>query len=120
MLNLTFKLAGPLKSGKNQVQITRKGHRYPLPQFVEWRTEALRQLKEQLPKIVTTDQDVSIVVDYVPPDRRRADMPGLLDALCHLLERGGVLKDDRQVKQCSWKTFDPDKQRCGCIVTILG
>lgn len=118
MINLTFKLNGPLKSGKNQVQITRTGHRYPLKQFVAWRTEALRQLKAQHPMVPATDQAVSLIVDYIPPDHRRADMPGLLDALCHLLERGGLLRDDRQVKQCSWKTWDPDKQHCGCTVTI--
>ena len=118
MINLTFRLSGQIPSGENAVKITRTGMRYPDKRFKAWRDYALRQCGGMTAK--PHDQPVALIVDYVPADYRRRDLPGMLDALCHLLEKAGILADDCLVHKCSWQTYDPDKDRAGCTVTVMG
>ena len=118
MINLTFKLNGSIPSGKNAVMVTRTGQRYPQKRFKAWRDYALTQCGGLTGK--PYEKPVAMVVDYVPADFRRRDLPGMADALCHLLEKAGILKDDCLVYQLNWKTFEPDKARAGVTVTIVG
>lgn len=125
MTNLTLKLSGQIPSGKNAVKITRTGQRYPDNRFKEWRNEALHQWAKQVlgfhqsVKNWPITDPVTLIIDYTPADQRRRDMPGMLDALCHLLEKAEIVKDDAQVIQCTWKTFAPDKERAGVTMTVL-
>lgn len=96
MLELT--LTGQCPSGKNAITITRTGHRFPKPRFVEWRTEALRQISRQVirqkfDKII--DSPVSVYINYYPSDRRRRDVPGIIDALWHVIEKAEIVTDDK-------------------------
>ena len=122
MINLTFKLSGQIPSGKNAVKITRTGMRYPDKRFKQWREEALESIAKQinLSRLWVIQKPVAMIVDYTPADARRRDLPGMCDALCHLLEKAGILKDDCLVYQLNWKTFAPDKARAGVTVTIVG
>ncbi len=122
MINLTFKLTGAIPSGKNAVMITRTGQRYPQKRFKLWRDEALRMLGDHynLGTFQTITKPVGMIVDYVPADARRRDLPGMHDALCHLLEKAGILADDCLVHQLNWKTFAPDKKNAGVTVTLIG
>ncbi len=86
----SFVITGQTPSGKNAVVVTRSGHRYPQARFVNWRKEALKQL----PKLKMIEAPCSVMIDYFPSDNRRRDVPGIIDALWHLLERGGLIKDD--------------------------
>lgn len=106
-----FNLKMQIPSGKNAVQTTRTGKRYPSKRFKVWRDAAIQSLPDRLPRF---DGPVAVVVDYSPGDKIRRDVPGLLDALCHLIEKVGIVNDDAQVKNVTWTTFPvwPKKPRC--------
>lgn len=109
-----FHLKMQLPSGKNAVQITRRGKRYPTQRFKVWRKKAIAQIGEPL----CFDGPVSMVVEYTPGDRIRRDVPGLLDALCHLIEKIGIVQDDAQVKNVQWTTCPVERGKPSCWVTI--
>ena len=114
-MTVNFTLLGKMKSGKNHVQITRTGQRYPKKEFVAWRTDMLNQIDWHKSPITGR---VSLNVDYVPGDALRRDVPGILDALLHLLEKAGILEDDAQVKNVDWLEWPMDRQHPKCRVMI--
>jgi len=114
MNSLTFTLRGKMKSGKNEVMTTSRGMRYPKAQFKVWRSDMLEQIGYIARPFVGP---VALVVDYVPQDKIRRDAPGILDAICHLLEKAGIVTDDAQVKTIHWTEFVPEKAG-HCTVTI--
>ena len=91
---IRFRLHGQLPGGKNAVQVTRTGHRYPNARFVAWRTAVLKQLKAQCAEVRPISTPCRLIVDYYSGDKRRRDIPGMLDALLHLCERGQLVADD--------------------------
>lgn len=115
MRSYCFILTGKMKSGKNHIQITRTGKRYPKPEFVEWRTNMLAQMPAIKQPFVGP---VRMGVYYIPGDRLRRDAPGMLDALLHLLEKHGVVLDDAQVKKVSWEEAPIDRINPRCSVVI--
>lgn len=114
-LSLCFTLWGTLPGGKNQMGITRKGKRYPKKRFAEWREASLKQCP---PVAGPFTGYLHLIVDYVKGDLRRRDMPGMLDALCHLFEKAGYLLDDKQIVQQTWTPFPLDRKRPRCTVTL--
>lgn len=115
MTPFTFVLQMQIPSGKNAVQITRTGKRYPGKRFKAWRDEAMGQLPYPVMEFAGP---VSMIVDYVPGDQIRRDVPGLLDALCHLIEKVGLVQDDAQVKSVRWTTFPVQPKRPRCSVSL--
>jgi Holliday junction resolvase RusA-like endonuclease len=114
---LALWLSEQIPSGKNHVRITRTGHRYPTARFAQWRTTAYQQLHGQLIKQPAWRQwqsgaSMSLTVYYRPLDRRRRDVPGMLDALLHLLERTKVIHDDAQVKAVWWTQAPTTQVHC--------
>jgi Holliday junction resolvase RusA-like endonuclease len=113
---ISFELKGQIPSGKNAVMITRKGRRYPNKRFKAWRDDAIYQLTQfDVPAI---DGHVLLIVDYVPGNQIRRDVPGMLDAICHLLEYTGIVSDDAQVKNVQWHQWPLDREHPKCRVTI--
>lgn len=117
---MTFLLECQMVSGKNAVMVTRTGQRFPSKRFKDWRDVASIQLTRQLPKDVLRyanlvafpkPQRVSLAVRYWPGDLIRRDAPGMLDALCHLLERTQVVEDDAQIKSVQWEEQPLDRAR---------
>lgn len=93
--NLKLTLEGQCPSGKNAIVITRTGHRFPQKRFKEWRDSALEQIESQIkipPKIA---HPVNVIVHYWAQNRIRRDTPGIEDALWHVLEKAGIVEDDR-------------------------
>ena len=96
---LLFTLTGQVLSGKNHMQIGRDGRHYPLPRWAKWRDEMVRQV---IPFTIIKGKRFSYCIEqpckahvvFRHGDRRRRDVAGMLDALCHVLERAGVVKDD--------------------------
>ena len=43
-----------------------------------------------------------MTVQYVPQDQRTRDIPGMTDAVCHLLEYCGLIEDDGQIQSLYW------------------
>lgn len=112
---VTIILHGQIKSGKNRVLTTRKGHRYPPKEFKVWRDAMMAQIGNVHTPITG---DVVMSVDYVPGDKIRRDVPGMLDALCHLIERAGLVLDDAQVKSVKWITLPVSPRKAHCIITL--
>lgn len=112
---LIFLLNHQIPSGKNAVKINRKGQRYPDKKFVIWRAKALEAIggvAQAFPG------PVHMIVDYVPGDNIRRDAPGMLDALCHLIEKAGIVADDKQVKSLVWREYPVQPKRARCSVSI--
>lgn len=93
-----MKIYGQCPSGKNSVIVTRSGKRFPSKRFAEWRDKALHEIKYSRifgADFRIIDKPCNITVDYWSGDKRRRDVPGILDALYHLLEKAGIVTDDR-------------------------
>ncbi len=110
MMKYELSLPGQCPSGKNSIQTTRTGHRYPKQRFVDWRDAAVLAAVRAIPKgtvgpLFKKPAMLAITVHYVPGDGRRRDVPGMLDAIFHVLERAGVVEDDAQIKYVGWMTF---------------
>ncbi len=110
-----FTLTMQIPSGKNAVRITRTGHRYPNKRFSIWRADAIKSLPSPLPIFCGP---VELIVNYTPGDKKRRDVPGMLDAICHLIEKIGIVVDDAQVKNVMWTTFETSKKKPLCMVSV--
>lgn len=115
MTPFIFVLQMQIPSGKNAVQITSTGKRYPGKRFKAWRDEAMGKISYPVTEF---SGPVTMIVDYVPGDNIRRDVPGLLDALCHLIEKVGLVRDDTQVKCVQWTTFPVQPKRPRCSVSL--
>lgn len=82
-------IKGQIPSGKNAVGITKYGHRYPTERFQKWKQEHIDVWPSK-----QIDHPVSVLIKYYPGDKRRRDVPGMEDALWHLIERSGFITDD--------------------------
>lgn len=90
-----YTITGQCPSGKNAITITRSGVRFPNKRFVKWREDGLSQLRETFKDITKGyTQPVNICVRYWAGDKRRRDVPGIIDALWHLVEKAGIINDD--------------------------
>ena len=91
MKPITFIIPLQCPSGKNAITITRTGLRFPNKRFVEWRKEASKYITYKGKPI---DTPVSVRLVYTAGDLRKRDIPGIIDAIWHLLEYNGVVADD--------------------------
>lgn len=124
-----------MPSGKGQIKtavIRGRLMRYPSTRFKTWRVDAFKQLKEQaghLPPLTTT---ACVEVLYTPGDRIRRDVPGIMDALCHLLEycpacgskkrpdcKIPVVFDDSLLVSWTWITCPLDRENPRIEVAII-
>ena len=111
---MTFRLSGQIPSGKNAVVVTRTGMRFPAKRFKLWREQALAQLGEQgAGQQEPIDQTVSLECEYTPGDRRTRDVPGMLDALLHVIVKAGLLVDDGLVWAVTWRRNELDRENPG-------
>lgn len=112
--NLRIVICGQIMGGKNNICITRTGHRFPNKKWARWRDDAVRGVREQLSrhfKMIT--EPVNMRVTYVAGDRRRRDCPAILDAVWHVLEKAGVVADDTLLWPVeSSRSYDKDSPRC--------
>lgn len=108
-----FKIHSQLLGGKNHVMVTRTGHRYPNPKFAKWRDQVVHDLKltmaESKDSCVYFDVPCLLRVYYWAGDKRRRDVPAMLDGLFHCFERAGLVKDDCLFKQIEWFHYGYDK-----------
>lgn len=113
-------LKGQIPSGKNAVKITRTGKRYPSPRFVAWRNVAIRQIISQVGIVMRFSRPAAITIDYWPGDLRRRDVPGMADALFHLLERYRIVLDDSLLINLVWRTHEIDRENPRTEIEIIG
>ena len=86
-------IKGQIRGGKNGIKITKKGKRYPCAKWAKWRDDAVSQVLGQVICEAIT-KPTNIRLDYWAGDKRRRDMPAVIDAIFHVLEKAGVVKDD--------------------------
>src|SRR2546428_9640902 len=109
MTRLVFRLLGQALSGKNHLQTTRYGRRYPTKAFAAWRDDMVIQLRQQHREaraqgVLPLRGPVALTAVFHHGDHRVRDLPGLLDALCHVLERATVVADDGQIHAATLMT----------------
>lgn len=110
-----FTFIGQVKSGKNNMLINpRTGSHYPNASFAKWSSEQILRIRQQKghPGIMFTKETpvLSFLVDYWPGDLRRRDLPGVMDALWHVLEKAQIVEDDTQLKNClGWNHHEVDR-----------
>lgn len=126
--HFTFTLLGQIPSGKNSIKTTRTGKRYPTKRFVEWRDVAVNGVQASraylsnpgwagtplFPKPST----LCIEIRYAAGDLRRRDMPGMMDALYHVLEKAQIVEDDAQIQECHWYQLPLNREQPGVTVTL--
>ena len=58
-------------------------------------------------------------VIFIHADRRRRDVAGMIDALCHVLERAGVVNDDSLIVDWDIHTTpEPNKAKAGVEIRL--
>ena len=93
--------------------------RFPAKRFKLWREDALEQLHGQVMgyamngAILPIQSTISLECEYTPGDRRTRDVPGMLDALLHLIVKAGLLTDDGLVWGVTWTRMEMDRERPG-------
>ena len=113
---MTLKIEGQVRGGKNNMGITRSGIHYPYPKWAAWRDGVVASLLAQRRELL--GRPCRIKVFYTPGDKRRRDVPGLADAICHCLERAKIVLDDSLFVDWEWTTFMPDKLKAGATIVI--
>jgi Holliday junction resolvase RusA-like endonuclease len=109
-------LLGFIRGGKNAICITRTGHRYPNKAWALWRDEMVSQIKGQYSGPVIADP-VLAEIEYFAGDRKRRDIPAILDSIWHCLERAEVVADDCLIKSVYLKG-EYDKANPRAIVRL--
>ena len=116
---MTITLQGQVRGGKNNMIVTRSGHRFPKKSWAVWRDAAVAEVRKQLPAgWAPIDFPVRVELAYVAGDRRRRDFPAICDAVWHVLEKAGVVADDTLLWP-SASTRDYSKESPGITVTII-
>jgi Holliday junction resolvase RusA-like endonuclease len=106
-------LTEQIPSGKNAQGIAKNGRRYAKPRFINWREAASYEImlqKRTWPTVVKMALplrgDCVVTISYreikkVPANGVR-DVPGMLDALWHLLAHMELIEHDGQIKGVTW------------------
>lgn len=119
MTPITILLMGQMCSGKNAMQVSRDGRHYPAERFKVWRDIMLLQIKKQVPHdFKKINMPCSVAVNYTPGDLRRRDTPGIIDALCHVLERAMIVEDDCLLEDWDFVKSSLNRESPSCGLTI--
>lgn len=119
---LTFVITGQICGGKNNITVTRTGHRFPNKKWAAWRDAAVREITAQIPAgFNPISTEVCVSLDYFAGDRRRRDFPAICDSVWHVLEKSGVVTDDTLL----WPTrssrgYAKDHPRCEITIREAG
>lgn len=115
---ISFTINGQLRGGKNAILTTRTGHRYPNPSWAKTRDEVLKQIMSQRKNPPITQRS-KITINYWPGDKRRRDVPGMMDFVFHVLEKAGVVKDDALFADVYFVTMEVNQGKPWASITIF-
>lgn len=88
-------ISGQVMGGKNNMVVTRSGLHFPKKSWAKWRDEKVTEVQAQLPRgWEPISEPTEIHLEYIAGDRRRRDQPAIIDAIFHVLEKAGVVRDD--------------------------
>ena len=114
---MRLEITGPIKGGKNNYLVLRNGMHVPRPAWKMWRDEVVARLAEQGQKFECITVACDVTIDYRAGDMRRRDIPAIVDAIFHCLERAKILTDDFLVKDLTFRTRY-DKNLSGATIDI--
>jgi Holliday junction resolvase RusA-like endonuclease len=117
---LIIVIPGQIRGGKNNMVVTRTGLHFPKPEWAKWRDEAVSGVKHQIPiGFEPISQPVDMTLYYCAGDRRRRDMPAILDSIFHVLEKAGVVKDDTLLWVThSWRGYDKKEPKASICINL--
>jgi len=121
MKKFEFKIHGQIKGGKNNICMTRTGHRYPNPKWAAWRDDVVSELNDLICATdigIQFDKPVSMRVVYTSADLKRRDLPAILDSIFHCMEKAGLITDDFLVKDLVWESRPKDKENAGAKIFL--
>lgn len=108
-------LRGQIRGGKNQMIVLRNGMHVPNASFRKWRDDAIGQVKAQVQSkeyasnlVYGKDMSKSPIkatLWYWKGDLRRRDVPAIIDAIWHVLERSGIVADDCLIEDVDFKSM---------------
>lgn len=106
--------------GKNNYLVLRNGMHIPKKGFVKFRKEVTEQLDKQKPKDWNPINKHGHKWDmvYVPGDNRRRDLPAILDALGHCMEKSGIVVDDQYIYNILFIRKEMSKENCGITIGV--
>ena len=115
----TIMITGQIRGGKNSVQTTKAGRRYPNKVWAKWRDTAVSEVVAQIPKgWRAISEPTNIRMEYHAGDKRRRDMPAIIDAAFHVLEKAGFTEDDTYLWVAeSSRAYDKENPRL--IITLI-
>lgn len=134
---LTLVLTAQIPSGKNAIRETfvrGKKIRYPTARFKRWREQAAVEILQQrarwpvelklsLPlrgRLVAT---IAYCEREPVPAGRVRDVPGMMDALWHLLDWVELVEDDGQIRDVTWREIergDPQHNQPCLVLRLTG
>ena len=77
--------------------VTRTGMHFPKPEWAKWRNDAVYQITEQFTATMI-EYECKAYIHYFAGDKKRRDVPAVIDSIWHCLEKAGVMKDDCLIK----------------------
>jgi len=115
---LELKFTGQVHGGKNNYIVLRNGMHVPSKVFKQWRYAAISQVVLQKPYQFKPLENPNLLwtIEYTPSDRRRRDMPAIIDSLFHVIERTGFVVDDGIIKQINYRELPVDKMKAGVLI----
>jgi Holliday junction resolvase RusA-like endonuclease len=114
-----FIITGQVRGGKNAIRTTRQGHRYPSKVFEKWSTQAVAEVREQDQFHNTLTIPLGVSFDYTPGDARIRDIPAIIDAVFHVLERAEIVASDNQFRRIGHYYQHPVNRQHPLIVVEL-
>ena len=119
---IELRINGPIKGGKNNIVITKQGRRFPSKKWVEWREQAINQIKPQIPNGFQAIDNIGYKWEFVytPEDNRRRDLPAILDAIFHVLEKLNIVVDDCLIKNVCFVNKAKDVESAGVTIKVYG
>ena len=112
-------LTGQVRGGKNNMGVTKTGIHYPKPEWARWRDAMLTQVQRQFSGD-PIECECKAVIRYWAGDRKRRDIPAILDAIWHVLERSGIVKDDALIKSVEFHgLYDKENPKAVIVLTPL-
>lgn len=95
--NHTITLPGRVPSKKNSLQRIKRGNRIftvASDQHRAWHEEQMINVRLQWPRNLTLSKTRAVVITFMAPDKRAADLSNKAEAIMDLLVHAGVLTDD--------------------------
>jgi len=104
-------IKGQVRGGKNNIIVCRNGMRVPSAKFKAWVGSATGQILSQVTERFG-DTELKVCIRYFAGDKRRRDIPAIVDALFHVLEKVNITNDDFLIKDlCFYQAYDRENPR---------